>query len=284
MKIKDRLKIPTSSSPHHKALTLVLKTGVLKPFAKELKKLIKDKATKKEARMALKKIIQKSSIKSKATAILLKYNAFNLKSSSTEFLTNLQKIKKGIKPKSTNILIKKEALKDYSFVDSKKRLDMALAKSLKGLNKGFAKLSPAIEKDITGSLGAALDRIINKKKIVGFDVILKQYNNLFLKKITRVTGRMLFNNKLSGLNNGDEQGAKASKVVMLKVWRSRFDAKTRNWHDRVNLKVIKLKDKFRVAHPKGLDFITAPKVGAMSGANFANCRCWCDYKSKKGFK
>ena len=109
------------------------------------------------------------------------------------------------------------------------------------------------------------------------DKLIKKLHKVLKKKAKISAIELSVNDAYQNLNRGELLGAQATKQKIRKQWITQFDTKTRRWHSRVNYQERKLKDKFTVPYPGGMDYLKAPKIPPISVENFINCRCSVQY-------
>ena len=129
-------------------------------------------------------------------------------------------------------------------------------------------------------LSAGLYRIVEKQLNRGLSgLLLIRAIEAGVKKVLKQTAKNIAkNDAYAQVNKGELAGGYASDLNTLKVWKTQFDSKTRNWHDRVNGQGVLVNDRFTVPYPGGVDYLSAPKQPPISGANYVNCRCFTEYE------
>ena len=182
-------------------------------------------------------------------------------------------------PKVLEAFVLSQGKKEYisSMVDELRFVDQDIGlKNLNSLNNMPRRLEKKLDKYLDSIKEERLQKLT-----------LRQQRRLLNKKIrglgkkdAKNYARFLTDNEVrTTMGRAEELGLKRIKnAKSFKVWQSFFDNKVRPWHNKMDTKTI-LKDKlFKVVHPKGVDYIPAPRIGNISPANLFNCRCYVKYE------
>lgn len=213
--------------------------------------------------------------------ILVKEQSKAITTSANKVLRHLRAVQSGKKNVRimSNLQAKKAHITNFNFERAKKELEKTLKQELAELKGKLAELRPNFQKDLQRRLKGAAGKITYQERTN--KRILRELRASFRREIKKFSKHAALNSAGESLNKGEVLGMKAAKVRALKQWISRFDDKVRNWHDQVNFQTRKVKDRFSVPYPGGVDRLVAPKVAPISPANFFNCRCVVFYKTIK---
>ena len=165
----------------------------------------------------------------------------------------------------------KEMVDDLSYTDQ----NMGL-KNLKSLNNLPERLQKKLDKYLDSIKEEKLQKLSLREQ--------RRLLNKSIKGLGRLDSvnysKFLVDNEVRNvIGKAEELGLKTIKhEKSFKVWQSYFDFRVRPWHETMDGKTIEKHKLFRVVHPRGIDYIPAPRVGNISPANLFNCRCYLRYE------
>ena len=175
-------------------------------------------------------------------------------------------------------------IRKFSYKKSLMELNKAVKEIVNNQVLDFQEFQDSINNNLHKKVQNATSEIL-KKEYTSKTALLRDLKKVIKKTVNKSALTVSVNDAYKQLNEAElsaaQSAAGASNIRKVKYWVTRFDRKTRSWHDAVNHQHKKINELFVVQFPNGTDYLKGPKIPPISFENFVNCRCTMQFSVVK---